>query len=698
MTRPRLAIALCVVSLCGCTCGRIGVLEDGGETGGGDGGGNAGGGGAGGGTGGGTGSCIAGATALAIAPQGATVTPAAQPAPVAFTATADVGGASRDVTQQVAWSVTRDDDTPPGGFSSPGTYQPLPGVGGVVTVHVTDGCLSSSTTLTLRIDASLRDPGPTVTGRFNGPVVVSDATRSPVVVYPSDQTRIPRNIYKILFQWRKSGNDYFRLVFDGPYSRVVVYSDGVHPQCAASAATSGCAEADTAMWLAIAGSNAGQTVTLTVDGVRTGDANVYRSAPIALGFSRRDVRGAIFYWSTTAAGVRRASVSDRDPEDYLVAKPTPTQLPGGAGAVKCVACHTVSRSGRKMVAYTEAAVKGEFVYDVTLAPPPVPTLTTQLGTARAFGTFRPDDERVVVTVGNQLAEFATDGGARVATLPVPRGTNPDWSPTGAELVYSDQSGDSPGNANLSVIGYDAGTWGAVRTLVPAGGQSNLFPSCTPDGEYVAYARGRGGHGDKTLQLWLVKADGTEPPVELATANRVVSSQLTTGQHENNMPTWAPPGDLRWVAFNSVRPYGVVLPAGGTQQIWVAGIDPSKLGQRGTDGGLVDPSFPAFRFAFQGLTENNHRAFWTLDVRDPGDAGPTCTGLGSLCASTSQCCPGLQCTRGAELLDSCQPSMDAGQCLSAGVACDQTSGPDCCAGFICDVADADGGTACRTVIN
>src|SRR5439155_2222341 len=130
-----------------------------------------------------------------------------------------------------------------------------------------------------------------------------------------------------------------------------------------------------------------------------------------------------------------------------------------------------------------------------------------------------------------------------------------------------------------------------------------------------------------------------------------NSALTAGQHENNMPTWAPPGDLHWVAFNSVRPYGVVFPAGGTQQIWVAAIDPSKLGQRGADGGMIDPSFPAFRFAFQGLTENNHRAYWTLDVRQETDAG-VCKSLGSVCATGTDCCTGLVCSS-SEIVQSCQ---------------------------------------------
>ncbi|MBX5481824.1 MAG: hypothetical protein IRZ16_08295 [Myxococcaceae bacterium] len=136
-------------------------------------------------------------------------------------------------------------------------------------------------------------------------------------------------------------------------------------------------------------------------------------------------------------------MSDAEPEGYVVAKPVTTQLPNGAGQVKCVACHTVSRSGKKMIAYTEAGKKGEFVYDVTLSPPPTPVLTTEISTAKGFGTFRPDDQRVVATVGNLLAEFAADTGEKIANLPVTAGTNPDWSPTGALLAYSDKAGIRP---------------------------------------------------------------------------------------------------------------------------------------------------------------------------------------------------------------------------------------------------------------
>jgi hypothetical protein len=204
-----------------------------------------------------------------------------------------------------------------------------------------------------------------------------------------------------------------------------------------------------------------------------------------------------------------------------------------------------------------------------------------------------------------------------------------------------------------------------------------------------------------LQLFLKKADGSEAAVELLNANRSVNNCLgvvcdasgrTNGQYENNMPTWAPPGDLNWVAFNSRRPYGVVYPNGGTQQIWVAAIDPSKLGAVQSDGGVVDPSYPAFRFAFQDLAENNHRAFWTLDVRAPDP--DTCVASGGTCTANTVCCQGTTCQAASTSSYTCQPpQQDAGvACLSIGTVCSQTGGAPCCEGTFCDLAP-DGSPRC-----
>ena len=637
--------------------------------------------------------------------QALIVTPSDQSAEVTqnggtFSFTAEASPASTDVSRSVTWSVSRDDDSPAGVIDNNGVFTPPDWTGGQFTIKASDGCVAGQTTLTVLLRTTFGNPDPATVTRFDaGGLDLTTAARLPRIVYPQDETRFPRNIYKVLFQWQKAGNTQFRLTFQGPYSTTVVFTEGIHPNCANSA-NAACWEADTTTWQAIAGSNAGAITQLTVDGMKDGESTVYRAASIDLGFSKRDVRGAIFYWSTTAAGIRRASISDSAPESYLVGKPVPTMLPNDNGAVKCVACHTVSRSGKKLFAYTEAGTKGEFVYDVTLQSPPTPVITTQIGTQRGFGTFRPDDERVVATVGDLLAEFDANSGAKIVDLPA-EGTNPDWSPLGTELVYSDVGGDSPGNASLKVIDYSSGGWGAIRMLAAADTKTNIFPSYSPDGRYVAYARGKGGHGDNTLQLFLKKADGSEAAVELLNANRSVNNCLgvvcdasgrTNGQYENNMPTWAPPGDLNWVAFNSRRPYGVVYPNGDRQQIWVAAIDPSKLGAVQSDGGVVDPSYPAFRFAFQDLAENNHRAFWTLDVRAPDP--DTCVASGGTCTANTVCCQGLTCQAASTSSYTCQPpQQDAGvACLSSGTACSQTGGAPCCEGTFCDLA-SDGSPRC-----
>ncbi len=683
-----------------------GAAQVGGGSAGGTGGGAAGGGTSGGGDGG-TRACIDGATALTLTASASTVQAGGS---LNVTANATVGGATVDVTTRVQWSVSRDDDSPPG-VATAGQFTAAPGVGGTVTLSATDGCLTATTSVVVTWSPNIvaGDAGVTVTD-FGGTVDTTTQASLPRIVYPHDGTRFPRNVYKVLFQWKRGGHSRFRLSFAGPNSTVQVFTDGRHPSC--PGATDGCWEADAAAWLAIAGSNAGQQVTFSVDGVDAPGSTVFRSSSISLGFSRRDVRGAIFYWSTTVAGVRRATVSDNAPEPYVVAKPVPTRLSDGS-VVQCVACHTVSRSGRKMIAGTKTNIDtGLFVYDVTPTPPPNPVVTDQIyNRERGFGTFSPDDSRVVATVGDRLAEFDSVTGAKLNDLPVTAGTNPDWSPTGLEVAFSNRGGDSPGQAALSVVSRADGGWSAPRVLLPVAGMTTcLFPSYSPDGRHLAFVRGKGGHGDNTFQLWLIAADGGVL-TELVNANRKVNNCVgltcdpqgnTNGQYENTMPTWAPPGDLDWVAFNSKRAYGVVAPAGGTQQIWVAAIDRSKIGQRSADGGWVDPSSPAFRLAFQDLAENNHRAFWALDVRVETDAGqPVCVMQGQTCSANTVCCNGLQCQSLSELDAQCLPpgSVDAGACLSLGASCSQTGGAACCGAPLvgCDVG-ADGGFACTSAIN
>lgn len=628
---------------------------------------------AGGGGAGGAAACVKGLASITLSPGGSTVVLDGGPAaPIPFTATGKMENGTEVALPgaSLSWSAARADDTPPGEIEA-GVLMPYPGAGGEVTVEATDGCVTGSTTVTFLLEATVGDPvdpGPWAGAPVTGP-------GAPDIVYPSDQTRFPRNLYRTIFQWHKQGMSQFRLVFEGPGSTVTVYTDGAHGLCAQANPPAGCWEVNEVAWSFIAGSNAGQTATWYVDGLdtTTDPPTVRRGEPIEIGFSKQDVKGAIFYWSTTSAGVRRGRISKQDPEDYVVGGKNGTVY--GDDQVKCVACHVVSRDGKYLVAPVESSLtKSLWVFGVTADPPPDPLVTSVANTGgHGFATISPDDEHVVAAYKGKMWMVDRATGDFQADLPTGalKGTHPDWSPLGGELVFATGDGDAPAGSSLAKIQYANGAWeSAAVLLAPPSGKSNLFPMFSPGGEWIAFSQGKGGHGDNTAQLFVVDGAAQSPPVELVAANRVTNNVTTDGQYQNSQPTWAPPGDYHWIAFNTKRAYGVIRPE-GTQQIWVAAVDPDKAAQG------QDPSYPAFRVPFQGLDENNHRAFWTLDISD-GSGGGGGAGQGGAGG-------GGQGGAGG--------SMGCAEILTVGDMCDPIE--DCCeTGSLCDTNDSGATYTCQ----
>lgn len=290
----------------------------------------------------------------------------------------------------------------------------------------------------------------------------------------------------------------------------------------------------------------------------------------------------------------------------------------------------MSRDGKYLAAPTESLdTKSLWVYEVTAAAPPNPLVTSIPSTGgHGFATISPDDVNMVAAYKGLMWQLDRATGNKVVDLPLGamKGTQPDWSPDGDEVVFANEDGDAPSGAGLARIAYNNGAWGTPTVfLPPPANKSNLFPMFSPNADWIAFAQGKGGHGDDTAQLFVIASQGSPTPIEMVAANRITSNTTTDGQYQNSQPTWAPPGDLHWVAFNTKREYGVVSPE-GRQQIWVAAVDTTKAGMG------VDPSYPAFRVPFQGLNEDNHRAFWTLDVADGsggsgGGGGGATTGGG-----------------------------------------------------------------------
>jgi hypothetical protein len=532
----------------------------------------------------------------------------------------------RDVVVPASWSVDRVDVL---SIDNAGVATTTNITGGDVVVTARYGGLSATATVRVMIDLSVIAPGtnPAIAMLFPMDAMPTvDMARTASWVYPANETVFPQNVHRVLFQWRPSGNDRFRLNFVSDRLRVSLYTDGVHPTCTMANAGVSCFEPLLEVWRLIAGSNPRGSVQITIDSaLASAPGRYYRSAPLSIGFSRGPVPGAIYYWSTTAAGVRRATVEDATPTDFL----TPNETDG-----RCVACHTLSRRGNRL----GADVGGHNLWIVEVSPRvPPPRLVTADAMRRnipcAWNTFSFDETRIITAIDGVMTLRDVANGAPINTVPMPMGrfgTQPDWAPDSTLVAFVQAArGRDRGidGAQLATIDSRAGDmWGMSRVLVGTGraGDTNQFPSFSWDSRWLAYAHSTGnGQNDLTSDLWLTTRDGMQPRA-LTRANTVINNgTVLTATIQDNMPTWAPsgvPDDYAWVAFSSTRDYGAVLSRasrlGQREQLWVTAIDLNRAAM-----GMMDPSFPAFRLPAQDLDEDTHRPFWAEDrVRMIPDAG------------------------------------------------------------------------------
>jgi hypothetical protein len=423
----------------------------------------------------------------------------------------------------------------------------------------------------------------------------SNPTNEPVIVYPNHETMFPINVSHIHHEWTKGGtNNLFRLVFEGTQTKVTVYT------------TVPSWEPTEEQWDWIAESNRGDGVRLTISALSTAaPANVWVSKTITLLFSSAEVEGAIYYWSTGSEGVMKALVSDRTPEKFYTD-------PKAADKNTCVACHTLSRDGKRLA----VNYGGEKLREVSV--PERGTLVPAAGQPdRAGGwmTFSPDGKKLLVASAGVLTLIDSDTGVPIGPnnglVPLPTGkkaTHPDWSALGDKVVVAlttkagnkDMSGGS-----IALLPYDNGAWGEPQVIVQSAGDNdnNFFPVFSPDSKLIAYVHADGSSKDEVTSILRLVPTTGGAPIEMPRLNRRVNNVDGVLKVGDSMPTWAPstkPG-IFWVAFSSVRAYGTLRPPStASDQIWIAAIDSTK----------PDPGYAAFWAPFQSIAEGNHRAFWT----------------------------------------------------------------------------------------
>jgi hypothetical protein len=119
------------------------------------------------------------------------------------------------------------------------------------------------------------------------------------------------------------------------------------------------------------------------------------------------------------------------------------------------------------------------------------------------------------------------------------------------------------------------------------------------------------YNNPNASLWVVKADGSLPPVELIGANGAMG--LT-----NSWGRWAPFAQtmganaepMFWITVSSARDFGVRLTNLRRPQLWMTPFFPDRASAQ------TDPSAPAFRLPFQNIDSNNHIAQWTEQIVAP----------------------------------------------------------------------------------
>jgi hypothetical protein len=597
---------------------------------------------------------LPGLTTLSISPPSATLTVVSGgPAQTQqYKVTGTVNGHQQDLTSQVSYS------TNPAGVvtvGSGGLAVTTGTSGGIVTITATSGTMSATATLTINYSFVGPDPGMSSSVPTNAPTLftttTNDSSRAPQLIYPNDGVLFPPNVSGIEIHFMPgTGNTIFEVDLLGQISSVKSYI-----RCTAPSGINGCIYLpDPGLWASVAQSNAGQgQVQLFIRGTDDTGTSVGNSQTFHLQFSKDDIMGALYYWTTSGkTAIMRWDFggSTATAAQYLT--------PANTDGTTCVGCHALSSDGTKLVASAGGQGDGRLLLwnvSTDMAQQPFPlTQRSQFESWNAAGT------QFVGVYGDKqgssgsapqagpvnLMVFDGTMGTVVSTINLGglRADHPDWSKntSGPETIAftsadptAPTTDQRPATGGIDFIQQNGGAWSTPQMLVPSQlGKNRYYPAIAPDGNLVVYDESTCSNGtpqmgqapdkscdgdtDATATIFLTSLDGVTP-VALTNANSAGVADMGATALTNSFPKWAPfieqldeMRQVLWLTFSSTRQYGLRPPpppgssSSGESKtgtlIWMVGM---VLGPGG-----ADPSFTAFCLPFQDITTSNHIAQWT----------------------------------------------------------------------------------------
>jgi len=630
----------------------------------------------------------------------------------AFTVQAQyTNGTTGTLSSGISWTT----DVPLiGSVDGTGKYTANGSQGGVVHVSASYKSLSATASLTVKLLLQTNAPNvpPAAQTALQG---ATTADPSVVWAYPYDGTVWPRGLLAPILQWNGGA------ATDDYYVHIVSPTFELQQFSLSAGAPASQIALDATTWTKFTESTSG-TTSITV--ARWNGSAATQIAKQTWTVAPASMRGTIYYWSNNLGRVLRIKPGAAMPDDF--ANQAPLNNTALYPASSCLmTCHTVSADGSTIVS-GGGAYGGSY------------NLQTDMPETSLGGTWGPTaggpssssvvkwmmpavspDGKYVMT--NSMAEalaYANDSATTgflgmyqtASGMPVPTSglmnvplAQPTWSPDGSRILYVNAgdpmtvpwyaSWNVPPPGDLMAYQFNANANPMATgptTLVPTGSDPNhriCWPTITPDGQWVLYARAAGAD-TRTLSTVSTGAAG---PSDLYFASAVTPNQevrlakvdgdgypFAAGQRDlswNFEPSFAPvaAGGYFWAVFTSRRTYGNILTGAaesagsvlGTKQLWVVAIDQSpKPG--------VDPSHPAFHLEGQDETNLAMRGFWSL---------PPCAQDGQGCQSGTDCCGGYCAPSGDGGAPVCRSmptgcSQDGDKCMTASDCCNSGQGEQC----------------------